>query len=134
MGAEKIGGQVESPSRNTASSLKLLTGLFRDHAELASLEFSYEKFKGWRRLLSVGAVATLFLCAFLFFQFVFIGVLAHLGLSLTKIGLLGVVLYGGSGALVLIRLIRKTRSDEGPFAGSRAEFKRSLDWIEKNFF
>ncbi len=112
---------------------RLLWDLFKDHVELALLEWEYEKTEWWRRFIVKGCGAIFFVFSGLFFHVALIAELLRHGISLVDIGLFFGFIYLVAG-IVTLQFAKKKISEEEPLHQSRVELKRSLAWIEKHFF
>ncbi len=122
--------QIETTSRNGKSSLDLL----KDHLELVSLEWEFEKREGWRRLISLGVGAILIFSSFVYMQMALFGWFLQMGLRGQEISVIFGCIYFVSGIIVIWFFGRRQNGLGPPFQGSLSEFKRSFNWIEKRFF
>ncbi len=121
-------------SETTQTNGKLLWGLAKDHLELASLEWNFEKQKGWRRFLVGGAGAILLVSSYIFFHVALCAALIKTGMTWINVGFYLGTVYLLVGAGILWFCTRREPEVGIPMKGSREEIKRSLNWIEKRFF
>jgi Putative Actinobacterial Holin-X, holin superfamily III len=122
-----------SQSETTPMSGKLLFSLLRDHLELVSLEWQYERQRAWRRFLIKGSGAIFLATSYIFIHVALIGALLRWGMSVGMIGLCLSLFYFVLGSLMLGFFKKHDAEAEKPFQGTREEVKRSFNWIEKYF-
>jgi uncharacterized membrane protein YqjE len=121
-------------SEMTPPNGKLSPGLLKNHLELLSLEWGFEKQEGWRRLLVLGAGAILLSSAFVYFQIALIGWFLKMGYGWVKIGLILGGFFLVAGMSIILYFGKRQKGLGQPFQGSLIELKRSINWIEKLFF
>lgn len=118
----------------TAPSETQPLDLMKDHLELASLEWGFEKKDGRRRLFAFGIGAILVASSAVYFQIAFVGWFLKMGFRWASIGLILGFSFLAAG-LSVIRFLGKRQKGLGPpFHGSRTELMRSVQWIQKLLF
>ncbi len=120
---------VEAPSIRSR-----IPGLLEDHFELAQLECRYEYEAGRRRLGWIGLAVLCLSSAFALLQVTLIEGLRAAGLPLYAACLMLAVLWSVIGIGVYLRCTTRDPKAGEPFMGTRAEFKRSFQWIQTHFF
>ena len=121
-------------SEKGPSTGRVLLELAKDHLQLASLEWEFERRKWWRRLLVRGGGATILASAYLFFHLALVVALHDYGLTWVTIGVSVGFVYALVGSALFWGLGRREPAAGEPFEGSREELRRSYHWIERLFF
>jgi uncharacterized membrane protein YqjE len=106
--------------------------LLATHLELVQLEFRYERGVGRRRLFITAFAVLCLVSAFVFMQIVLTVTLLKWGLPLFAACLALACFWAAVGVgMYLLYGQRNARAHE-PFAGTREELSRSLQWIQKH--
>jgi uncharacterized membrane protein YqjE len=115
------------------SFLREALGMLEDHAELASLEWRYERSQAIRRLVAVAIATGLAFGAFLLLLIATVYGLVSLGLNVGWVALgLGVLCAIASAIIVQTVGQRDPRAGR-PFEGTRRQAHESIEWIQKLF-
>lgn len=116
-----------------ASLFTVIYILLKSHARLFYYELQHETDLAWRRLQIIGVGVMLLLACSVFIEVAAFAALRVLGLNLfVALGLMAVV-NGLTGAMLILRVGRRLTNDGNVFEMSRAEYQRTIQWIENRF-
>jgi hypothetical protein len=110
-----------------------LLDLIQDHAQLAGLEWHFERNQTVQKM---GRLAGAVFCAvmgWLFLQLLSILFLIHLGVPLYGICLIFMGIYFSASYGLFKKYSYRSPAWGVPFQGSREELSRSLHWIRQHF-
>ena len=110
--------------------LSRLPGLLEDHAELLHLECRYESEKGRRRLIGLAFAVLFLVSAFVYANILIVYALWRWGVSPFVFTVVLALLCGGVGTWIGFRFCRRDEQAGEPFAATRSELSRSLQWIQ----
>jgi uncharacterized membrane protein YqjE len=121
-------------TREDMSLTGQILGLVEDHAELASLEWRYEKAALRKALVFRGIAAILFLTAYALLQVALVRWLIMASKVSPAWVYAGVgFIYTIIGMILFFRFGKRDPAVDEPFQGTRQELRKNLQWIQRHF-
>ena len=120
--------------RAPQSTFKQITTLLERHAQLGLLEGQYEIVQAGKRAAALAACAVLAVTLYVLLHVAILAGLVALGLPLWAAALILMFVYAVAIGVIYAKVGRRDAKAGAPFEASRAEWKRSAEWIRKRFF
>jgi len=126
--------ETSNGEKPSVSPLKQIADLIDDHVELAMLEGEMEFDRFATRLVSYVVGGVFGITAYILLQVGIIHGLVRLGLPLWAACFILVAVYGLVAILAIAGVRHRDPRLGIPFQGTREEWRRSKQWIQKRFF
>jgi len=123
----------ETESNKRATVIGDLMAVLQDHWELAILEIGFESRQAARRLTAIVLSLIFAVLALIVAQVAVIYGLMQLGLNPAVSCLIVAGVYGALALVIFRAWGRRDPRSGSPFAGTRREVGRTLQWIQKLF-